>query len=343
MPRLSRISRAGAALAALGLVLVLAPNVVAAPPRLIGPIGLVVVGVADRYTTPFKTTLVVPAPGVLANDLGLLSQPTARLISGTTHGTLNLASNGGFQYQPNGGFSGVDTFIYQPRDALLSGLDTTVTITVAAPLPTPTPTPTPRPTASPTPTPTPAPTPTPTPTPIVVLPTLPVPTLPVPTLPIATPSPIPTLTTGVPTPTPVLLPVATPTHAPRSTAAPTPGPGAVADPSTGPAPSSSPTAFAGGGLVSGGNGPAAGGPDLAPTILTDLPGEGGSFAFTPFGDVGMGIEWLVPSVLVTMPGVLLIAIGIAQVFGGFVWLPLVRRWLRGDGRRSDRAARRLRA
>jgi hypothetical protein len=52
------------------------------------------------------------------------------------------------------------------------------------------------------------------------------------------------------------------------------------------------------------------------------------------GDAGIGIEWIVPSVAVTLPGFLLIIFGLAQVFGGFMWLPVARRWLRGDGRRS---------
>jgi UPF0716 family protein affecting phage T7 exclusion len=58
-------------------------------------------------------------------------------------------------------------------------------------------------------------------------------------------------------------------------------------------------------------------------------------AFGPFGTVGLGIEWVVPTVLLTVPGFLLLVIGLAQIFGGLVWLPLVRRWLRGDGRQLD--------
>ena len=83
----------------------------------------------------------------------------------------------------------------------------------------------------------------------------------------------------------------------------------------------------------GGDGPA-GGRDLAPTILTPQRPDEGPFSFSSFGDVGGGIEWVVPSVLVTVPGFLLIAVGLAQLFGGFLWLPLARRWLRGDGRRT---------
>jgi hypothetical protein len=96
--------------------------------------------------------------------------------------------------------------------------------------------------------------------------------------------------------------------------------------------------------VTTGAGPAGGGPtapglDLAPTILGEGPANDGPFEFTPFGDLGIGIEWIVPSVLVTVPGFLLIIIGVAQLFGGFVWLPLARRWLRGDGRRPGSANR----
>jgi hypothetical protein len=65
----------------------------------------------------------------------------------------------------------------------------------------------------------------------------------------------------------------------------------------------------------------------------------GPIAFGPFGTVGLGIEWVVPTALLTVPGFLLLVIGMAQIFGGLVWLPVVRRWLRGDGRPigADRA------
>ena len=84
----------------------------------------------------------------------------------------------------------------------------------------------------------------------------------------------------------------------------------------------------------GGGGPPAAGLDLAPTILTTQRSVDGSLSLTSFGEVGIGIEWVVPSILITVPGFLLIVIGLAQLFGGFVWLPLARRWLRGDGRQA---------
>ncbi|MEA2545743.1 MAG: hypothetical protein QOI09_1016, partial [Chloroflexota bacterium] len=84
-----------------------------------------------------------------------------------------------------------------------------------------------------------------------------------------------------------------------------------------------------GGPIAGAGGTTSGGTDLVPTILGLGPISVGSL-----GDAGIGIEWIVPSVAVTLPGFLLIIFGLAQFFGGFMWLPIARRWLRGDGRRS---------
>ena len=182
LPRLIRRLGVGAAAGSVALLILLSPVVVAATPYLLGVIDLPPIGIADVYATAAQTTLVVAAPGVLANDTDLDSpQLTARLVSGTTHGKLTLDAAGGFRYQPDGGFSGVDTFIYRPFDGTLEALlPATVSITVAPRVPTPTPTPTP--TATPTPTPKPTPTPPPTPPP------LPVPTPTLPPLPVPTPT-----------------------------------------------------------------------------------------------------------------------------------------------------------
>ena len=75
------------------------------------------------------------------------------------------------------------------------------------------------------------------------------------------------------------------------------------------------------------------GTDLVPTIPGFGPGAD-PISVGSLGDGGFGIEWIVPSVLVTLPGFLLIIVALAQLFGGFFWLPIARRWLRGDGRRS---------
>jgi hypothetical protein len=51
-------------------------------------------------------------------------------------GTGSSGPPGGFEYTPNQGFTGVDTFTYRPSDGALSGDPVTVTITVtdAAPI-----------------------------------------------------------------------------------------------------------------------------------------------------------------------------------------------------------------
>jgi hypothetical protein len=49
--------------------------------------------------------------------------------------------------------------------------------------------------------------------------------------------------------------------------------------------------------------------------------------------LGLPIEWLVPSLVVTVPGILLILAVLAQGAGAMLWLPYARRTLGGDRRR----------
>jgi hypothetical protein len=62
---------------------------------------------------------------------------------------------------------------------------------------------------------------------------------------------------------------------------------------------------------------------------------GGTIA--PFGlaDVGLAafgsLEWAVPALAMTVPGLLLMLAVLAQLSTGVVWLPVVRRWLGGFG------------
>lgn len=74
--------------------------------------------------------------GLLSNDLanngGTL---TAQLVSGPSHGTLQLNADGAFLYQPAVGFVGTDTFTYLARNSLGASDVATVTITIL-PLPT---------------------------------------------------------------------------------------------------------------------------------------------------------------------------------------------------------------
>jgi hypothetical protein len=181
----------------------------------------------------------------------------------------------------------------------------TVTVVVLAmPTPEPTDTPAPTPTRTPTPTDTPTPTPTATPTPT------------------DTPTPPPTAEpTGAPTPTPVPTPSGTPGPTARPTASPT------QTPTPGPGGSSGSPGPGGGGVGPTGSGNP--GPSAAPTprpldIPAAEPGPGRGF------DTGTlpgfeAFDWVVPGVILTGPGLLLLALIAAQAVGAMAWLPVVRR------------------
>jgi len=95
---------------------------------------LVATGVADRYTVKHDRVTVIPAPGVLGNDLNLLGSASAILVSGVSHGTLNLRSDGGFTYTPAARYLGTDTFRYRPSGLLSTAATVTITITNAIPV-----------------------------------------------------------------------------------------------------------------------------------------------------------------------------------------------------------------
>jgi hypothetical protein len=87
----------------------------------------------DNYAVQSGILLTVAAPGVLTND----SNPNGGslsviLISGTTHGTLTLNSNGSFSYIPNSAFTGTDTFTYQASNGTVQSNLGTVTLTVSS-------------------------------------------------------------------------------------------------------------------------------------------------------------------------------------------------------------------
>ena len=85
-----------------------------------------------------------------------------------------------------------------------------------------------------------------------------------------------------------------------------------------------------------GGGPGGGGPfgvgnvDLGPTFGLVGPG---------FGGFDGGIDWAVPALALTVPGILLILAILAQTVVGVAWLPFIRRWLGAFGvrRRKDEA------
>ncbi len=68
----------------------------------------------DAYTTDEDVTLVVAAPGVLANDGDVDQDDLASYaLTQPAHGTLQLASDGSFTYVPEPNWHGIDTFTYQ--------------------------------------------------------------------------------------------------------------------------------------------------------------------------------------------------------------------------------------
>jgi hypothetical protein len=207
---------------------------------------------------------------------------------------------------------------YQTRGCNEDHLKSATILMTVLGLPTPDPTsaPTPQPTSTPTPTPTRTPTPTPTATPGV------------------TPTPVPTARpSDAPTPTPTPIPSTTPGPTARPTASPT------QTPTPGPGGSGGGSPAAGG----GGTGPGGSGnpePSTAPVrrpldIPAAEPGQG--HGFDTGGLPGFeAFDWVIPGVILTGPGLLLLALIAAQAVGAMAWLPVVRKRIGtfGFGRRG---------
>lgn len=100
---------------------------------IIKPVNDMPVGMGDSYTIVEGSTLVVAAPGVVANDDDIDGDTlTAVKWSDPTNGVLTLNPNGSFTYTPDAGFIGVDSFQYTPDDGTTTGPPTYVHITVLA-------------------------------------------------------------------------------------------------------------------------------------------------------------------------------------------------------------------
>lgn len=93
----------------------------------------------DAYDIGYNSTLHVPAPGVLANDITADGAGTVHAQGHTPpdHGTLVLDDSGAFEYTPDPGWFGVDTFIYTLANltpyyssSRVLGVEATVTIVV---------------------------------------------------------------------------------------------------------------------------------------------------------------------------------------------------------------------
>ena len=73
---------------------------------------------ADEFSATGDQPLAVPAPGVLGNDSDADAGDVlhAELTTPPAHGSLTLAADGSFTYNPNPGFAGDDTFEYRAVD-----------------------------------------------------------------------------------------------------------------------------------------------------------------------------------------------------------------------------------
>ncbi len=92
------------------------------------------VAIDDTYqTSPDSALSVSVAEGVLANDTDV-DQDTlqAFLMDDVDHGILTLNTDGSFDYTPDSGFSGTDSFTYRANDGILDSLGV-VTINVVSP------------------------------------------------------------------------------------------------------------------------------------------------------------------------------------------------------------------
>jgi large repetitive protein len=89
------------------------------------------IGVDDQYAVVAGTTLTVVAPGFLANDLDLdgeaLSATT--IVDNVDHGALSAFADGSFNYTPDAGFTGTDSFQYRMQDAS-GNISAPVTVTI---------------------------------------------------------------------------------------------------------------------------------------------------------------------------------------------------------------------
>jgi VCBS repeat-containing protein len=87
----------------------------------------------DSYSTDQDTTLNVSAPGVLDNDSDVEGDTlTAIKLSDPSNGSVTLNSDGSFDYTPDSGYTGDDTFTYKANDGAADSGSATVTITVEA-------------------------------------------------------------------------------------------------------------------------------------------------------------------------------------------------------------------
>jgi VCBS repeat-containing protein len=88
-------------------------------------------GAADAYALIHDHVLHVAEPGVLGNDSDADGDPlTAVQASNPLHGSVALHADGSFDYRPNTGYLGADSFTYRDSDGALQGSPVTVSLSV---------------------------------------------------------------------------------------------------------------------------------------------------------------------------------------------------------------------
>lgn len=89
---------------------------------------------ADAFAGPVDALLAVAAPGVLANDSEVDGDAvSALLVTDVPQGSLLLAADGGFTYDPPAGFTGAVSFTYEAVDADGASAPATVSLTILDP------------------------------------------------------------------------------------------------------------------------------------------------------------------------------------------------------------------
>jgi VCBS repeat-containing protein len=87
----------------------------------------------DAYSIGEDTTLIIDAPGLLANDNDPDGDSLHAVVgSAPSHGTLTLDADGSFVYAPGADYHGADSFTYVASDGTLESDQATVTITITA-------------------------------------------------------------------------------------------------------------------------------------------------------------------------------------------------------------------
>jgi VCBS repeat-containing protein len=85
----------------------------------------------DSYSVAEDNVLVVPAPGLLANDSDADGNPLLAILkTQPAHGVVTVNLNGSFTYTPNADFNGEDLFYYAAYDGLAYSADQAVTLTI---------------------------------------------------------------------------------------------------------------------------------------------------------------------------------------------------------------------